>query len=67
MSAFLDWFYAFATTVVEGIWKVVSGIVGGIFQIFNIANYVEQVKLYKGNFNLISVLVYDISNQIIEF
>ena len=36
MGAFLDWFFAFLTTMIDGIWKIISGIFGGIFQIFNI-------------------------------
>ena len=36
MGAFLDWFYAFATMIVDGFWQIVSGIFGGIVKIFNL-------------------------------
>ena len=50
MSAFLDWFFAFLTTMIDGIWKIISGIFGGIFQIFNIVDYIKQFGTYKGGF-----------------
>ena len=53
MAGFLDWFFAFLTTMIGGIWKIISGIFGGIFQIFNVVNYLEQFKSYKGGFNVI--------------
>ena len=34
MGGFLDWFFAFLTTMIEGVFKIVSGIFNGIFQIF---------------------------------
>jgi hypothetical protein len=58
MGAFLDWFYAFATTIVDGIWKVVSGIVGGIFQIFNLGDHIQQISLYKDSFNVLSWVLF---------
>lgn len=58
MSAFLDWFYAFFTTVIDGFWKIISGIVGGVFQIFNVADYVQQVNLYKGGFDALSWILF---------
>ena len=50
MGAFLDWFFAFLTTMIDGVWKIVSGIFGGIFQIFNIVSYVKQFGSYKDGF-----------------
>ena len=58
MGAFLDWFYAFATTIVDGIWKVLSGIVGGIFQIFNLGDHIQQISLYKDSFNVLSWVLF---------
>ena len=58
MGAFLDWFYAFATTIVDGIWKVVSGIAGGIFQIFNLGDHIQQISLYKDSFNVLSWVLF---------
>ena len=54
MNAFLDWFYAFLTIIVDGIWKIVSGIVSGILQVFNVANHIQQINLYKGGFDIVS-------------
>ena len=53
MGAFLDWFFAFLTTMIDGIWKIISGIFGGIFQIFNVVDYVKQFGKYKGGFGFI--------------
>lgn len=61
MSAFLDWFYAFLTTLVEGLWKIISGLIGGIFQIFNLAGHIQQIKLYKGGFNTVSWIFFILS------
>ena len=47
MGAFLDWFFAFLTTMIDGIWKIISGIFGGIIQIFNIVDYVKQFNTYN--------------------
>ncbi len=61
MNAFLDWFYAFFTTVIDGFWKIISGIFNGIVQIFNVADYVKQVNLYKGGFDFLSWVLFFIS------
>ncbi len=53
MKGFLDWFFAFLTNMLEGLWKIISGIFGGIIQIFNIANYINQFKEFKKGFGLI--------------
>jgi hypothetical protein len=58
MSAFLDWFYAFLTTIIDGIWKVVSGIASGILQIFNVVNHFQQINLYKGGFDFLSWVLF---------
>ena len=42
MGAFLDWFFAFLSTMIGGVWKIISGIFGGIFQIFNVLGYVDH-------------------------
>ena len=51
MAAFLDWFFTFLTTMIDGVWKIVAGVFGGIFQIFNIVNYVKQFSTYRDGFN----------------
>ena len=53
MGAFFDWFFAFLTTMVGGIWKVISGIFTGIFQIFNIPSYLSQFNDYKDGFTAV--------------
>jgi hypothetical protein len=53
MTGFLDWFFAFLNTMIEGVWMIFSGIFKGIFQIFNIVNYIEQFRDYKGGFGVI--------------
>ena len=53
MGAFLDWFFAFLTTMVGGVVKIFAGIFGGIVQIFNIAGYIEQLNDFKGGFGAI--------------
>ena len=50
MNAFLDWFFTFLSTMIDGIWKIISGIFGGIYQIFNIVDYIKQFGAYKGGF-----------------
>ena len=53
MGAFFDWFFAFLTTMVGGIWKIISGIFGGIFQIFNVGAYFSQFNDYKDGFGVV--------------
>ncbi len=52
MAGYFDWFYAFLTTMIDGVWKIISGIFGGIFQIFNIVEYVKQFNTYKDAFGV---------------
>ena len=52
MSAFLDWFFAFMTTMINGLWKIISGIGSGLFQIFNIPAYIAQFNTYKNGFTV---------------
>ena len=53
MGAFLDWFFAFLSVMIEGIWKIISGLFGGIIQIFNIVGYMEQFNKYKDGFGVV--------------
>ena len=53
MGAFLDWFFAFLTIMVEGVWKIVSGLFGGVFQIFNIVGYIDQFNKHKAGFGVV--------------
>ena len=53
MTGFLDWFFAFLTTMINGIWMIFSGVFGGLLKIFNIVAYLEQFNSFKGGFNAI--------------
>ncbi len=61
MGAFLDWFFAFLTTMIDGIWKILSGIFGGILQIFNVVDYVKQFGTYKDGFGALDWILAIIS------
>ncbi len=61
MEGFFDWFFAFLTTMIDGIWMIFSGIFRGIFQIFNVVNYFELFKSYKGGFTAIDWILAVIS------
>ncbi len=50
MSGFLDWFFAFLTTMIDGLWTILSGIFTGIVQIFNVVAYIQQFNTYKSSF-----------------
>ena len=61
MGAFLDWFFAFLTTMIDGIWMIISGIFGGIVQIFNVVDYIKQFSQYKEGFTVIDWILAVIS------
>ena len=50
MGAFLDWFFAFLTTMIDGLWMIISGIFNGIVQIFNVVDYFNQFGAFKEGF-----------------
>lgn len=53
MDAFLNWFFAFFTTILSSLWNGISGFFGGIIQLFNIPLYVEQLNSFKDGFNVL--------------
>ena len=61
MGAFLDWFYAFATTIVDGLWQIISGIFNGIVQIFNVGGHFQQISLYQDGFDVLSWVLFAIT------
>ena len=61
MSAFLDWFFAFMTTMINGLWKILSGIGSGIFQIFNLPAYIAQLNTFKNGFSVVDWILAVIS------
>ena len=52
MGALLDWFFAFLTTMIDGIWMIVTGLFNGVVQIFNIVDYIKQFNSYKEGFSV---------------
>jgi hypothetical protein len=53
MAGFLDWFFAFLTNMLDGLWLIISGVFGGIFQVFNVVAYFEQFKEHQSNFTVV--------------
>lgn len=50
MDGFLNWFFAFMTRMLDGLWQIVSGIFGGFAKIFGIPKYIEQFSIYSKTF-----------------
>ena len=50
MSAFLSWFFAFISEMLNGFGTIFGGIGRGFVQIFNIPNYIQQFKEYSPSF-----------------
>ena len=53
MGAFLDWFFAFITTMADGLWMIISGLFSGIVQIFNVGDYIKQFEAFKDGFGIL--------------
>ena len=53
MAGFLDWFFTFLTTMIDGVWMIFSGFFKGIIQIFNVSEYLKQFNAYKAGFGII--------------
>ena len=54
MDAFMSWFFAFSTTILRAVWSIISGIFGGILQLFNVPVFVEQINRNKSDFNALA-------------
>ncbi|MBO4452494.1 MAG: hypothetical protein J5793_01020 [Clostridia bacterium] len=52
MDAFMNWFFAFMTTILEGLWNGIKGIFNAIFQFFNFPEIFDQLSRYKSGFNV---------------
>lgn len=52
LNAFLKWFFAFITNILEGIWSAISGFFKGIGQIFNFSLYSQLIKQYSSEFGV---------------
>ncbi len=53
MGGFLDWFFLFITSMVDGIVQVFTGIFGGLFQVFNIVGHIKLFDEYKARFGIL--------------
>ena len=53
MDAFLNWFFAFMTTILEGLWNGIYGLFLAFFQFFNFPVIFDQLERYKGEFNVL--------------
>ena len=61
MDAFLNWFFAFFTTILSSLWNGISGLFSGFAQLFNIPLYIEQLNRYKDGFNVLAWILATIS------
>ena len=53
MDGFLNWFFAFMTKMINGLWSMLSGLFNGLVAIFNIPGYISQFNTYKDQFTFI--------------
>ena len=53
MDAFMNWFFAFMTTILGGLWNGISSMFLAIFQFFNFPKLFDQLSQYKGDFNIL--------------
>ena len=53
MDAFMNWFFAFMTTILGGLWNGISSMFLAIFQFFNFPKLFDQLAQYKGDFNVL--------------
>ena len=57
MEGFLNWFFAFMTTMLGGLWRMVSNVFLGLVEIFNFAAYFDQFARHKDAFNALDWIV----------
>ena len=53
MDAFMNWFFAFITTILEGLWNGLKGLFNAIAQFFNFPVLFDQLSRYKNDFNVL--------------
>ncbi len=53
MDAFLNWFFAFVTTLLSGLWEGLKGVFNAIFQFFNFPVLFDLLTRYNGDFNVL--------------
>ena len=54
MDAFMNWFFAFMTTILESVWNGISGLFGAIFSFFNFPVIFDQLNRFKSDFNALA-------------
>lgn len=52
MDTFVRFLYSFMSVFFEGLNKIITGIISGIIQMFNIKDYAYVIKFYKDDLNL---------------
>jgi hypothetical protein len=53
MEGFLNWFFAFMTVMLGGIWQIISNFFLGFVQIFNFPMYIQQLNTFKNEFTVV--------------
>lgn len=53
MQGFLNWFFAFMTTMLSGVWQSISNFFLGFVRVFNFPVYFDLVGQYKTQFNAV--------------
>ena len=49
----MNWFFAFMTTLLEGLWNGIKGVFLAIFQFFNFPVIFDQLNRFKNDFNVL--------------
>lgn len=52
MDGFLSWFFAFMTTMLGGVWQILSNLFLGLVRIFNLATYFDLFSQYQSDFGV---------------
>ena len=53
MDNFMDWLFAYMSTILNGLWQGLVGVFNAFFQFFNFPAIFSQLNLYKGGFNVL--------------
>ncbi len=75
MDGFLSWFFAFFTTMIGGVWQMISNFFSGLWTVFNFPFYFSQIAQYAGTFSVLDwiltilsfILVYGVWVVVIFF
>ena len=61
MDEYLNWFFAFMTKMLDGVWMIIKNLFLGIVQIFNLPYYFDQINQYKNGFGVVGWILCVIS------